>query len=112
MVPPPLTVAVGMGLTFCVTTAEVFVLKLASPLYTAVSECDAAESVEVVKVAWPELRVLVASEVAPSLNVTVPVGVPTPGATTATVAVKVTDCPKQAGLSEEISVAVVFALTV
>ena len=35
---------------------------------------------------------------APSLNVTVPVGVPVAGATTATLAVNVTDWPKLAGL--------------
>ena len=40
------------------------------------------------------------SVVAPSLKVTVPVGVPAPGACD-TVAVKVTDWPKADGLAEE-----------
>ena len=58
----------------------------------------------------PELSVTVASVVAPSLNVTVPVGVPVPGETTDTVEVNVTDAPKQAGLSEETSATLVSAL--
>src|SRR6266478_1658566 len=110
IVPPPLTVAVGLGMTVSVSTAEVLVLKLPSPLYTAVIEWVAAESVEVVNVALPELSVPLPSEVAPSRNVTVPLGVPVPGATTATIPVKVTDCAKQAGLSEAASVIVVSAL--
>ena len=44
------------------------------------------------------------SVVAPSLNVTVPVGVPAPGRSTVTVAVNVTDWPKTEGLAEEVSV--------
>src|SRR5436190_459880 len=79
------------------------------------------ESEVVVKVAEPALRLLVASGVAPSLKVTVPVGVPLPGAEALTVAVKVTlpvgvplpgatalivavkttDWPKTDGLTEE-----------
>ena len=43
------------------------------------------------KVAWPPLSVPVPSVAAPSLNVTVPVGVPVPGEFTVTVAVNVTD---------------------
>ena len=39
------------------------------------------------------LRVPVPSVAAPSMNVTVPVAVPAPGATMVTVAVNVTDCP-------------------
>jgi hypothetical protein len=38
--------------------------------------------------------------VEPSLNVTVPVGVPAPGAAAVTVAVKVTDCPIVEGFAE------------
>ena len=48
-------------------------------------------SAEVVKVAVPPDTLPVPSVVAPSLNVTVPVGVPEAGDVTATVAVKVTD---------------------
>jgi hypothetical protein len=37
----------------------------------------------------------------PSLNATVPVGVPAPGAVTDTVAVYVTDCPVTDGFTED-----------
>ena len=47
------------------------------------------------------------SVVAPSLNVTVPVGVPDAGAVTVTVAVNVTEPPKALGLSEEVTEVVV-----
>ena len=73
-------------------------------------EWAAMERVEVVKVAWPELRVSVASEVAPSLNVTVPVGVPLPGELAVTLAVKVTDWLKTEGLAEETKAVVVASL--
>jgi hypothetical protein len=43
------------------------------------------------------------------LKVTVPVGVPEPGDAAATVAVKVTDCPKTLGLTLEVTVAVLLA---
>jgi hypothetical protein len=46
----------------------------------------------------------------PSRKVTVPLGVPAPGATTETVAVNVTDCPKTDGFAPEATVVVVFAL--
>ena len=45
----------------------------------------------------------------PSLNVTVPVGVPAPGATAATVAVKVTAWPVTAGLTDDPRATVVAA---
>ena len=61
-------------LTVCKTVAEVLALKLVSPLYTAVMECVAIESVLVANVATPPVNVLVASGVAPLKNVTVPVG--------------------------------------
>lgn len=68
----------------------------------------ATERVEVAKVATPEpFSVPVPSVVAPSLNVTLPVGVPEPGAETVTVAVKVTDCPKTDGFTLEMSAVVV-----
>ncbi len=60
--------------------------------------------------AWPEARVLVASEVAPSLKVTVPLGVPLAGGTALTVAVKATDCPNTDGLVPETSAVVVLIL--
>ena len=65
-------------------------LKLVSPPYTAVIECVATASALVVNVAAPPDSVPVPSSVAPSWNVTVPVGVPPPAGEEATVAVKVT----------------------
>jgi hypothetical protein len=61
-------------------------------------------------VAWPEMRVFVPIGVAPSLKVTVPVGMPVPGAVAITVAVKVTACPKIEGLTDELTAVVVLAL--
>jgi hypothetical protein len=49
----------------------------------------------------PALNVLVASGVAPSLKITVPVGVPLPGADALTVAVNVTVWPDTLGFAEE-----------
>ena len=43
------------------------------------------------------------SAVVPSMNVTVPVGVPLPGELAVTVAVKVTDWPKTDGLPEDVT---------
>src|SRR5436189_134779 len=65
----------------------------------------------VVKVAWPLLSVPVPKVVAPSLKVTVPEGVPAPGALAVTVAVNVTDWPDTAGFVADDS-AVVVATTV
>jgi hypothetical protein len=48
--------------------------------------------------------------VVPSRKLTVPPGLPAPGATTATVAVNVTLWPKTDGLGDEARVVVVFAL--
>ena len=103
-------VAVPSWLTVCVKADEVFVLKLPSPLYTAVSEWADTENDALVKVATPPLNVLVANAVAPSLNVTVPVGVPVPGAVALTVAVIVTDCPNTEGLADDASAVELLAL--
>ena len=56
------------------------------------------------------VRLTVARVAAPSLNVTVPVGVPAPGATAATVAVKVSDWPKTDGLGPVVRATVVVVL--
>jgi len=48
--------------------------------------------------------------VAPSRKFTVPAGLPAPGETTATVAVKVTVCPEVDGFRDEATVVVVLAL--
>ena len=61
-------------------------------------------------IAWPEpSRVPVPRMLEPSLKVTVPVGVPAPGLFAFTVAVKVTDCPDNDGLAEELTDVAVLA---
>ena len=86
-------------------------MKLASPLYCAVME-KLPECVNVaVSIAVPAAdRGLVPMVIVPLRNVTVPVGVPAPGAVTVTVAVKVTACPTEDGLADEATVVVVLAL--
>src|ERR1700752_419363 len=68
-------------------------------------------SAEVVNVAIPPLSVPVPMGLPPSRNVTVPVGVPLPGATGETVAVKVTDWPNTDGFVDEVTVVLVSAFT-
>ena len=76
-------------------------------------ECEPTASTEVLRVADPELSAPVPRVLAPSLKVTVPVGVPAPGANAFTVAVNVTCCPNNDGLVELASdVAVLAVLTV
>src|SRR5579863_7289054 len=68
------------------------------------------ESAEVLKDATPDpFRPIVPSGLAPSLKVTVPVGVPEPGSPAATVAVKVTDWPKTEGFVALTTAVVVVA---
>src|ERR1043166_1437156 len=100
----PSAVSVLALLTVWVTTAEVLLLKLLSPRYTAVMALLLTLSEEVISVAWPDTSALVTSAVAPSRKITLPVGVPEPGGTAATVAVNVTDCPNTDGFTEEFSV--------
>src|ERR1043166_7754668 len=97
-------------LTTWLKADDVLVLKLASPLYTAVIEWEVTDKVEEEEVAEPPLRLLVAREVAPSLKVTVPVGVPAPGETALTVAVKVTDWPNTEGFCDEATATALVAL--
>jgi predicted small secreted protein len=66
--------------------------------------CEPSASDEVVNVATPAASMAVPRAVAPSLNVTVPMGVP---ALLVTVALKVTACPTLLGLTEDVSVVVV-----
>ena len=61
-------------------------------------------SEEVANVALPELKAAVARVAAPSRKVTVPVGVPAPGETALTVAVKVTAWPNTDGFTDEVTV--------
>ncbi len=71
--------------------AEALALKLPSPAYSAVIECEPAASAAVESVATPApLSVPVPIVVAPSLNVTTPVATPVEGDCGVTVAVKVT----------------------
>ena len=110
---PAGTAAAGPTLPFtcCTKTAELLVIKLPSPLYVAVMLWLPFLSDEVVKTAWRLLlSVAVPRMVLPSLKVTVPVGVPEPGALALTVAVKVTACPSADGLSEEVRVVAVASL--
>ena len=64
---------------------------------------------EIANVAAPPLSVPVPRVVLPSLNVTVPVGVPLAGAAAATVAVNVTDWPKTDGFDEDVTAVVLLA---
>lgn len=73
-------------------------------------ECEPTASTEVLRVADPELSAPVPSVVVPSLKVTVPVGVPAPGASAFTIAVNVTGCPNTEGLVELASDVVVLAV--
>lgn len=84
-------VAVSSAFTACDTAELLLVLKLPSPPYDAVIECDAVLNALVVYVATPPLIVPVPKVVAPSEKVTVPEGEPAPGEVAVTVAVKVTD---------------------
>jgi hypothetical protein len=70
VVPPVLPV------TVCESAADVLPLKLESPPYTAVIEFEPVDSEEVARVARPLLSDPFPSVLAPSLKVTVPVGVP------------------------------------
>src|SRR5207249_1283854 len=88
------SVAVLAFFTVWVSVLEVLPLKVALPPYDAVIGCAPTASVLVTNVAWPEaFRVPVPRVVGPSLNVTVPVGVPAPLVFAFTVAVKVTGGP-------------------
>jgi aromatic ring-cleaving dioxygenase len=90
---------------------EVLDLKFASPLYVALMKWLPLVRAEVDKLAEPPApNETVTRSIVPSLNVTVPVGVPEPGSTTATDAVKVTVCPKRLGLVGD-SIVVVLSRT-
>ena len=61
------------------------------------------------EVAEPETNVTVPREIEPSKNSTDPATVPAPGVVAATVAEKVTACPKSDGFAEDASAVVVLA---
>ena len=54
-------------------------------------------------------RVATPRDVAPSLKVTFPVGMPAPGAAALTVAVKKTDCPNTLGFTDDATATFVLA---
>ena len=103
-----IVVAVLAWFTVCDNAEEVLLVKFVSPLYVAVIECEPMVSVEIESVAVFPASAPVPMIVAPSLNVTVPVAVPDPGATAATVAVNVTDWPEVEGFVPLTSVVVVL----
>jgi len=105
-----IVVVVEAWLTVWDNDEEVLPVKLLSALYVAVIECPPTASVVVVRAAVLPVRLTVATVAAPSLNVTVPVGVPAPGATAATVAVKVSDWPKTDGFGPVVRATVVVVL--
>jgi hypothetical protein len=74
-----------------------------------VIEWLATVRLDVVNVAWPPLSDPEPMGEPPSWKFTVPAGVPAPGPTTVTVAVKVTDWPNTDGLAEGATVVVVDA---
>ena len=91
-----IAVVVVAWLTVWDNAAEVLPANAASPLYTPVIECDPTTRPAVVRVAVPPANVTGAPRFpAPSLNCTVPVGVPEPDDT---VALNVTDSPNTDGL--------------
>ena len=90
------------------TAPEVEVLKFGSLSYTAVILWLPTDNVVVLKVATPEaFSVPVPRTVVPSLNETVPEGVP--GELTVTVPVNVTDWPKIEEVALEVRTEVVAA---
>src|SRR6266446_4010604 len=66
-----IVVIVSALLTNWLTAEEVLVLKLLSPLYTAVIEWEPVDNVVLVKMACPAVSVLVLSAVVPSLKISV-----------------------------------------
>src|SRR5688500_13901315 len=83
-------------------------MKFGVPWYSAMTACEPADNVEVVRVATPLIK---GAEVdAPSmLNMTFPMGVALLGAIAVTVQVNVTGWPVAAGLAEDANVPVVAA---
>jgi hypothetical protein len=101
---------VGGPLTLNDSAADVLGAKLASPPYAAVIECDPTASEEVANVATPKsFSVSVPNAVEPSLNATMPVGVPALPASFDTVAVNTTACPVVAGSGAAVTAVVVEA---
>ncbi len=99
-------------LMFCVSVEDVLVVKLVSPPKIAVMSCGPTVSRLVVQTAWPDASACALHPTMSTLsdwNSTVPVGVPAPGATGATVAVNVTGVPNADGFALEPTAVVVDA---
>ena len=113
-----MVVVVSAGLTVCEFAAEVLPLKLASPPYAPVIEYDPTLAKAIVQEPAPALSVALQLFVPPSETSTVPVIVvgvtAAPGATAATLTLKVTVCPvtEGSGLSDVIVVVVSALFTV
>jgi hypothetical protein len=102
-------VALGLLLIVCAPVPEDG-RKLLSPAYAAVKLCAPASNELVLITALPVAsRLAVPIGPAPSENVTVPLGIPEP-LKAATVAVRVTVCPREAGfgLPDKLVVLAVF----
>lgn len=95
-------------LTICATDVELLLANVSSPEYTPMTECRPAARAVVAQVATPaaERGRAEQPEIAAAFErkVTVPVGV---SASLVTVAVKVTDWPRFAGLREDVTVVLV-----
>jgi hypothetical protein len=90
---------------------EVLALRLTSPEYSAVIEWVPTERLAVVREARPDaFSVAVPRLVAPSRNVTVPVGTPPAGVEVVTVAVNVTPWATFEGFAEDARAVLVGAL--
>src|SRR5262249_13387597 len=97
--------------TTWVRAPDVLGLKLPSLLYAGGTVCLPRAGEGVLLLAPPPARAPGPPKLAPSIwNCTVPVGVPAPGATAATVAVNVTACPNTDGLADELTAVAVSAL--
>jgi len=105
------SVEVGALVTVCISVADVLFAKFPSLLYSAVRLWLPTLRFDLVHIALPKPSNCTEphSVVVPSLNATVPVGVPP---AEVTVAVNVTVSPYVEGFGDDVSVVVVVALTV
>ena len=95
--------------TVCVIDGDMLPVKFESPLYSAVIVWTPGISDDIAHCVLPDISAMPvhpAMSVPPSLKVTVPVGA-LGNSLSLTVAVKVTDCPKTEGFSEDITFVVV-----
>src|SRR5262245_41016158 len=85
-------------------------MKFELPAYAAVMAWSPTASADVVNVVEPPESAAVPRTAVPSLKVTLPVGVPPPGATGVTVAVNVTEAPAIEGFDDDTTAVVVADL--